>query len=58
LPSRTVDADTLLTLHSTTSALTAVQHDRRAALLADVRALLAGPYRLPIKHELAWTRHT
>jgi SAM-dependent methyltransferase len=55
---RTVDADTLLTLYSTTSALAALQHDRRAALLADVQALLAGPYRLPIKHELAWTRHT
>jgi SAM-dependent methyltransferase len=54
----TVDVDTLLTLYSTTSALAALQDDRRVALLSEVRTHLAGPYRLPIKHELAWTRLT
>jgi hypothetical protein len=51
-----VDADELLELYSTTSALAALPHEERAELLADVRRLLAGPYRLPVKHELAWTR--
>jgi SAM-dependent methyltransferase len=51
----TVDADTLLALYSTTSALAALQDDERAALLAAVRPHLAGPYRLPIKHGLSWT---
>jgi SAM-dependent methyltransferase len=52
----TVDADTLLALYSTTSSLAALPDDERAALFADVRAQLAGPYRLPIRHELSWTR--
>jgi SAM-dependent methyltransferase len=51
-----VDADALLTLYSTTSALAALHDESRAALLSEVRPYLAGPYRLPIKHELAWTR--
>lgn len=55
---QTVNADALLTLYSTTSALAALQDDRRAALVSEVRIHLAGPYRLPIKHELAWTRLT
>jgi SAM-dependent methyltransferase len=52
----TVDPDTLLTLYSTTSSLAALPPEEREALFARVRPLLAGPYRLPLKHELAWTR--
>jgi SAM-dependent methyltransferase len=52
----TVDADRLLTLYSTTSALAALGQDGRTALFAQVRPALKGPYRLPIKHELCWTR--
>ena len=52
----TVDGDTLLELYSTTSALAALESRERTALLAAVRTHLAGPYRLPIKHELSWTR--
>ena len=52
----TVDADRLLALYSTTSALAALSHTGREALFANVRPRLAGPYRLPIKHELCWTR--
>ena len=52
----TIDADTLLRLYSTTSSLAAMPQDECAALLSAVRPQLAGPYRLPIKHELAWTR--
>jgi SAM-dependent methyltransferase len=52
----TVDVDTLLALYSTTSSLAALPDDERAALFAAVRAELAGPYRLPIRHELTWTR--
>ncbi len=51
-----VDADTLLELYSTTSSLAATPHGERAELLQQVRAHLGGPYRLPIKHELKWTR--
>ena len=54
----TVDVNTLLTLYSTTSALAALQDDQRTSLLSAVRTHLAGYYRLPIKHELAWTRLT
>jgi SAM-dependent methyltransferase len=52
----TVEAEALLTLYSTTSSLAALPPDERAALFARVRPLLAGPYRLPLRHELAWTR--
>ena len=52
----TVDADLLLALYSTTSSLAALPDDERTALLAAVRHQLTGPYRLPIKHELSWTR--
>jgi SAM-dependent methyltransferase len=52
----TVDPDGLLELFSTTSSLAALPDEERALLFAEVRALLAGQYRLPIKHELAWTR--
>jgi hypothetical protein len=48
--------DDLLELYSTTSSLAALRQDERAALFADVRPLLGGAYRLPVKHELAWTR--
>jgi SAM-dependent methyltransferase len=51
-----VDADRLLRLYSTTSALAALENDERASLFAEVRPHLVGPYRLPIKHELSWTR--
>jgi SAM-dependent methyltransferase len=52
----TVDADTLLAMYSTTSALAALDEDERAELFAEIRGDLAGPYRLPIQHELSWTR--
>jgi SAM-dependent methyltransferase len=52
----TVDVDTLLTLYSTTSSLAQLPPDQRAALFARARPHLAGPYRLPLKHELTWTR--
>ena len=52
----TVDADALLELYSTTSSLAALPRDERAVLFAEVRAQLGGPYRLPIRHELTWTR--
>jgi SAM-dependent methyltransferase len=52
----TVGPDELLTLYSTTSSLAALPMDDRAALFARVRPLLAGPYRLPLRHELTWTR--
>jgi SAM-dependent methyltransferase len=52
----TVDPATLLALYSTTSALAALPDDERVALLAAVRVHLRGSYRLPIEHELAWTR--
>lgn len=52
----TVGAETLLALYSTTSSLAALEDSRRTALLDEVRSHLSGPYRLPIKHELAWTR--
>jgi SAM-dependent methyltransferase len=51
-----VNVDALLILYSTTSSLAALPPEERAVLLAEVRPRLAGPYRLPIKHELAWTR--
>lgn len=51
-----LDADELLELYSTTSALAALPGDDRNRLLARVRPLLERAYRLPIKHELVWTR--
>jgi ubiquinone/menaquinone biosynthesis C-methylase UbiE len=51
-----VDPDELLELYSTTSSLAALPHDERHALFRQVRPLLSGGYRLPIKHELAWAR--
>jgi SAM-dependent methyltransferase len=52
----TVDPDELLEMYSTTSSLAALEPHERAALFAQVRPLLRGPYRLPLKHELTWTR--
>jgi hypothetical protein len=51
-----VDVDGLLILYSTRSCLASLSRDERAALFAWVRPLLAGPYRLPLRHELAPTR--
>jgi SAM-dependent methyltransferase len=52
----TVTPDELLTLYSTTSSFAALPSEERATLLGRALPLLAGPYRLPIKHELTWTR--
>lgn len=52
----TVGVERLLTLYSTTSSLAALPPDERAELFEHVRPLLAGPYRLPLRHELVWTR--
>ena len=52
----TVDVDELLTLYSTTSALASLSANEREALFEGVRPLLAGPYRLPLKHSLTWTK--
>jgi len=54
----TVDADRLLKLYSTTSALAALSRAERESLFTSVRSELAGPFVLPIKHELCWTRLT
>ena len=43
-------------MYSTTSSLAAISREEREALFAAVRPLLAGRYRLPLKHELTWTR--
>jgi SAM-dependent methyltransferase len=51
-----IDADTLLAMYSTTSSLAALPDSERVALFERVRPLLAGPYLLPVKHELTWTR--
>ena len=51
-----VEPDQLLELYSTTSSLAALPREERDAIFAAVRPLLAGPYRLPLKHELTWTR--
>ena len=52
----TVDPETLLTLYSTTSSLAALPPDERAGLFARVRPFLERSYRLPLRHELTWTR--
>jgi SAM-dependent methyltransferase len=52
----TVDADELLTLYSTVSAFASLPVDEREALFDRVRPLLSGPFRLPLKHDLTWTR--
>jgi ubiquinone/menaquinone biosynthesis C-methylase UbiE len=52
----TVDAETLLAMYQTSSSIAALGDDERAALVAEVRPLLSGPYVLPIRVELTWTR--
>ncbi len=52
----TVHPEELLTLYSTTSALASLPANEREALFDRVRPLLDGPYRLPLKHDLTWTR--
>ena len=52
----TLDRAELLTLYSTTSALATLSPDERQELFGEVRPLLAGPYRLPLEHDLKWTR--
>jgi len=51
-----VEPDELLEMYSTTSSLAAISREEREAIFAKVRPLLAGSYRLPLKHELTWTR--
>ena len=51
-----VEPDQLLELYSTTSSLALIPREERDAIFAGVRPLLAGPYRLPLKHGLTWTR--
>jgi SAM-dependent methyltransferase len=52
----TLERDELLTLYSTTSALATLPTSEREALFDHVRPLLVGPYRLPLEHDLKWTR--
>jgi SAM-dependent methyltransferase len=52
----TVDRDELLTLYSTTSSFASLPTNEREALFDRVRPLLEGPYRLPLRHDLTWTR--
>jgi SAM-dependent methyltransferase len=51
-----VAPDALLAMYSTTSSFAVLPADERTALFDLVRPLLAGSYRLPIKHQLTWTR--
>jgi SAM-dependent methyltransferase len=51
-----VEPDELLELYSTTSSLAAIPREEREAIFAAVRPLVVAPYRLPLKHELTWTR--
>ena len=52
----TVGPDELLEMYSTTSSLALLPEGERAALFARVRPYLGAEYRLPLKHELTWTR--
>jgi SAM-dependent methyltransferase len=52
----TVGPDELLALYSTTSSLASLPDEERAALFAQIRPLLRDSYRLPLRHELTWTR--
>jgi SAM-dependent methyltransferase len=53
---RTVDAETLLSLYQTTSSIASLPDADREALVRELRPLLSGPYVLPIRVELSWTR--
>jgi ubiquinone/menaquinone biosynthesis C-methylase UbiE len=52
----TVEGETLLSLYQTTSSIAALPEAERMALAAELRALLDGPYVLPVRVELTWTR--
>ena len=52
----TVGPDELLEMYSTTSSLAQLPGSDRAELFARVRPHLGAEYRLPLKHELTWTR--
>jgi SAM-dependent methyltransferase len=52
----TVDADLLLAMYSTQSSFAVLADDERTELFARVRPLVSGTYRLPIRHQLTWTR--
>ena len=52
----TVGPDELLEMYSTTSSCAQLPEAERAALFARVRQHLGAKYRLPLKHELTWTR--
>lgn len=51
----TVDADWLQAMYSTLSTVALLPEAERATLLAALRPLLAGPYRIPVKPCLVWT---
>jgi SAM-dependent methyltransferase len=51
-----VDAERLVDLYLTTSSIAALSDDERHVLAADLRRLIRGPYTIPLRIELAWTR--
>jgi SAM-dependent methyltransferase len=51
-----VGAETLLAMYSTTSSLALLPQEERETLFARVRPLLDDSYRLPVRHQLTWTR--
>ncbi|HTS74073.1 MAG TPA: methyltransferase domain-containing protein [Gaiellaceae bacterium] len=51
-----VGPDELLAMYSTTSSFALLPEVERETILAQARPLLAGPYTLPLRHELTWTR--
>jgi SAM-dependent methyltransferase len=52
----TVDSDLLVAMYSTQSSFAVLPADERTALFDRVGPLLSGSYRLPIRHQLTWTR--
>jgi SAM-dependent methyltransferase len=52
----TVDADLLLTMYSTQSSFAVLPEGERTELFARARPLVSGTYRLPVRHQLTWTR--
>jgi ubiquinone/menaquinone biosynthesis C-methylase UbiE len=51
-----VEPETLLSLYQTMSTLASLSRPEREALVAELRPFLAGPYVLPIRVVLTWTR--
>lgn len=51
-----LSADALVDLLQTTSSIAALPGDQRDALAAELRALLQGEYRLPMRHTPYWMR--